>query len=84
VVVREFNLKTLEFVSVDPFILPECKSRVSYKSVNTLLIGTDLKDGNSMTDSGFGYFFFYYYALFIVLMLIDIREWFASGIEALL
>eukprot|EP01036_Dinobryon_divergens_P031474 gene31474-40875_t len=55
VVTREFDLKTLKFLSETDqgFVLPECKSRVSYKTRDILLIGTDLHDGESMTDSGY-------------------------------
>eukprot|EP01034_Spumella_vulgaris_P029930 gene29930-37063_t len=35
------------------FILPPAKSSVSWKSIDVLLIGTDLHDGVSMTDSGY-------------------------------
>lgn len=51
-VVREFNLSTGSFVP-NGFYVPESKSRVSWKSRDVLFIGTDLKDGNSLTDSGY-------------------------------
>jgi prolyl oligopeptidase len=35
------------------FVIPEAKSFVSWKDENTLLIGTDMHDGLSMTDSGY-------------------------------
>lgn len=50
-VVREFNLKTKEFVK-DGFYLPEAKSNVSWVDENTLYVGTDFGPG-SMTDSGY-------------------------------
>jgi prolyl oligopeptidase len=55
VVVREFDLVTKRFVpeSEDGFVLPESKSRVSWKTEDMLLIGTDFKDGESLTDSGY-------------------------------
>ena len=52
VVVREFDLTTLEFVEDRPFTLPEAKSRVSYKSKDVLLVGTDFGP-DSLTDSGY-------------------------------
>ena len=54
VVTREFDLRKLQFVpeSGQGFVLPEGKNRVSYKSRDTLIIGVDLKDGESMTSSG--------------------------------
>jgi prolyl oligopeptidase len=54
-VVREFDLQKLDFVpaSENPFYVPEAKSRVSWKSRDVLLIGTDLKDGESLTESGY-------------------------------
>ena len=50
--IREFNLKTKQFVN-NGFFLPEAKSGVSWIDKNTLLVGTDFKDGSSMTDSGY-------------------------------
>jgi prolyl oligopeptidase len=52
-VLREFDLNTLAFVTNDPFNVPESKSRISWKSNDLLLIGTDLSDGKSLTDSGY-------------------------------
>lgn len=52
-VLREFDLNTLEFITNNGFIVPEAKTKVSWKSNDTLLIGTDLKDGKSLTDSGY-------------------------------
>lgn len=51
-VVREFDLETLSFVE-GGFFLPEAKSTVSWKSLDVLLVGTDLKDGQSLTESGY-------------------------------
>jgi prolyl oligopeptidase len=50
-VVREFNLKAKQFVK-DGFILPEAKSRVTWRNANTLYVGTDFGAG-SMTTSGY-------------------------------
>jgi len=54
-VIREFDLSTFRFVSEkdEGFVLPEAKSRVSWKTADILLVGTDFKDNNSMTDSGY-------------------------------
>lgn len=52
-VVREFDLETLDFVQ-GGFVLPEAKSRHDWLDQDTLLIGTDMKDGSPcMTDSGY-------------------------------
>lgn len=51
--IREFDLVTKSFVTDNAFFIPEAKSRVSWKDEDTLLIGTDFKDGKSMTDSGY-------------------------------
>ncbi len=51
VVVREFDLKTKEFVE-DGFFLKEAKSRVSWFDSNTLMVGTDF-GGGSLTESGY-------------------------------
>lgn len=58
VVMREFDLVNKCFVSDEqqPFILPEAKSRVAWKSRDVLLVGTDFHHGDgssSMTDSGY-------------------------------
>jgi len=53
VVVREFDLQTKSFVTENGFILPESKSNVDWKSIDVILVGTDLKDGLSTTDSGY-------------------------------
>lgn len=51
--VKEFDLVTGDFVTEDPFILPaEAKSRVSWKSRDVLLVGTDMGP-DSLTDSGY-------------------------------
>lgn len=56
-VVREFDLNRKTFIpeSENGFILPEAKSRVSWKSDNELIIGTDFQEAheNSLTDSGY-------------------------------
>lgn len=51
-VVREFDIQKLEFVE-DGFKLEEAKSRVSWVTKDILLVGTDMQDGKSMTDSGY-------------------------------
>lgn len=51
-VVREFDLLAKSFVA-DGFQMPEAKSSVSWKDINTLIVGTDFGDGNSVTDSGY-------------------------------
>ena len=50
--VKEFDLLTGEFVTEHPFILPEAKSRASYKSRDVLTVGTDFGP-DSLTDSGY-------------------------------
>ena len=52
--VKEFDLIKEEFVSEEEggFILPEAKTRASYKSRDVLLVGSDFGEG-SMTDSGY-------------------------------
>lgn len=50
--VKEFDLSTNTFVTDRPFVLPEAKSRVSYKSRDVLLVGTDFGP-ESLTDSGY-------------------------------
>jgi len=54
--VKEFDLVKGEFVSPDSdeqgFVLPEAKSRVSYKSRNVLYVGSDFGP-DSLTDSGY-------------------------------
>ncbi len=50
--VKEFDMVTGDFVSEDPFILPEAKSRVSYRSRDVLTVGTDFGP-DSLTDSGY-------------------------------
>nr|WP_314858199.1 prolyl oligopeptidase family serine peptidase [uncultured Undibacterium sp.] len=51
VTIREFDLKTMQFVK-DGFALPEAKMNVSWRDKNTLFIGTDFGAG-SLTDSGY-------------------------------
>jgi prolyl oligopeptidase len=50
--IREFDLLTNEFVTENPFCLPEAKSSASYKSRDVLLVGTDTGP-DSLTDSGY-------------------------------
>jgi prolyl oligopeptidase len=50
--VREFDLTAEQFVTDQPFELPEAKSRVSYKSSNVLYVGSDFGP-ESLTDSGY-------------------------------
>eukprot|EP00928_Gymnodinium_smaydae_P061089 TRINITY_DN4516_c0_g1_i3.p1 TRINITY_DN4516_c0_g1~~TRINITY_DN4516_c0_g1_i3.p1 ORF type:complete len:1532 (-),score=273.36 TRINITY_DN4516_c0_g1_i3:6-4601(-) len=51
---REFDLTAKAFVSEEDggFVIPESKARVSYRSRNELLVGSDFGDG-SMTASGY-------------------------------
>ncbi len=51
VVVREFDLRTKEFVK-DGFTLPEAKSEVSWRDRDSLYVGTDF-GSNSLTKSGY-------------------------------
>jgi prolyl oligopeptidase len=50
-VMREFDVTTKTFVK-DGFTLPEAKSRVSWKDISTLYVGTDFGPG-SLTKSGY-------------------------------
>ncbi|ALU20838.1 prolyl oligopeptidase [Corynebacterium pseudotuberculosis] len=50
--IREFDLCANDFVTADPFHIPEAKTRVSWVDRDTLLIGTDLGPG-TLTDSGY-------------------------------
>jgi prolyl oligopeptidase len=50
--VREFDLTTQSFVTELPFELPEAKTRVSYKSRDVLLMGSDFGP-DTVTDSGY-------------------------------
>jgi len=54
-VVREFDLAKCAFVpeSEGGFVVPEAKTRCSWQSADSLLIGTDFKDESSLTDSGY-------------------------------
>jgi prolyl oligopeptidase len=51
---KEFDLTTNDFVPTDggAFVLPEAKTRASYKSRDVLLVGSDFGEG-SLTDSGY-------------------------------
>lgn len=51
VVVREFDITTKSFVK-DGFQLPEAKSNVSWRDIDTLYVGTDFGKG-SLTKSGY-------------------------------
>jgi prolyl oligopeptidase len=48
---REFDLQTKQFVE-GGFVLPEAKSQVSWRDVDSVLVGTDFGPG-SMTTSGY-------------------------------
>jgi prolyl oligopeptidase len=50
-VVREFDLKTKTFIK-DGFTLPEAKSRVAWRNVDSIFVGTDFSPG-SLTKSGY-------------------------------
>ena len=52
--IKEFDLVKNDFVGPEEngFVLPEAKSRVSYKSRDVLLVGTDFGP-DSLTDSGY-------------------------------
>ena len=52
--IKEFDLLKQEFVSEEDggFVLPEAKTRVSYKSRDVLLVGSNFGEG-SLTDSGY-------------------------------
>ncbi len=50
-VVREFDLKTKQFVP-NGFSLPEAKSEATWRDENTLYVGTEFGPG-SLTDSGY-------------------------------
>lgn len=50
--IKEFDLKTGDFVEDRPFTLPEAKTRVSYRSRNVIMVGTDMGP-ESLTDSGY-------------------------------
>jgi len=55
VVIREFSLTRKCFLAANenPFNIPEGKTSVSYMSRDCLLVGTDLKTSESLTDSGY-------------------------------
>jgi prolyl oligopeptidase len=50
-IAREFDAGTRQFIKKG-FILPEAKSRLSWKDLNTIYVGTDFGQG-SLTDSGY-------------------------------
>jgi prolyl oligopeptidase len=53
---KEFDMLTEEFVTDNPFNMPEAKTRASYKSRDVLLVGSafeDSPDEDSLTDSGY-------------------------------
>lgn len=54
VVVKEFDLLKGDFVAPEdnPFVLPEAKSRVSYRSRDVLMVGSNFGP-DSLTDSGY-------------------------------
>ncbi|EEC47531.1 predicted protein [Phaeodactylum tricornutum CCAP 1055/1] len=49
---KEFDLTTNTFVVDQPFVLPEAKTRASYKSRDVLWVGSDFGP-DSLTDSGY-------------------------------
>jgi prolyl oligopeptidase len=49
--VREFDAEKKEFIK-DGFFLPTAKTRLSWKDINTLYVGTDFGEG-SLTESGY-------------------------------
>jgi prolyl oligopeptidase len=51
VVMREFDMETLEFV-VDGFELPEAKTQIGWDDPDTVLVGTDFGP-DSLTESGY-------------------------------
>ena len=51
VVVREFDMRTREFVT-GGFELPEAKTQITWEDANTVLVGTDFGP-DSLTDSGY-------------------------------
>ncbi|CAB9526578.1 Uncharacterized peptidase y4nA [Seminavis robusta] len=50
--IKEFDFLSGDFVSENPFNLPEAKTDVSYKSRDVLIVGTDFGP-DSLTDSGY-------------------------------
>jgi len=50
-VIREFDITTKSFVK-DGFQLPEAKSSISWRDINTVYVGTDFGEG-SLTKSGY-------------------------------
>ena len=56
IVLKEFDMLSEEFVTENPFNLPEAKTRASYKSRDILLVGSAFEDSpedSSLTDSGY-------------------------------
>lgn len=51
VIVREFDMLTLEFIP-DGFTLPEAKSQIDWADLDTVLVGTDFGT-DSLTESGY-------------------------------
>ncbi|WP_151529358.1 MULTISPECIES: prolyl oligopeptidase family protein [Corynebacterium] len=51
-VIREFDITSCSFVEDTPFTLPEDKSDVSWESLDTLILGTNVGE-NSLTESGY-------------------------------
>ncbi|WKD62153.1 Prolyl endopeptidase precursor [Corynebacterium ciconiae DSM 44920] len=51
-VIREFDITTASFVEDRPFELPEDKSDVSWESLDTVILGTNVGEG-SLTESGY-------------------------------
>ncbi|MEE3064292.1 MAG: prolyl oligopeptidase family protein [Actinomycetota bacterium] len=51
VIVREFDMRTREFIS-DGFALPEAKSQIGWADPDTVLVGTDFGP-DSLTESGY-------------------------------
>ncbi|WP_299774192.1 prolyl oligopeptidase family serine peptidase [uncultured Pseudoteredinibacter sp.] len=49
---REFDLLSGKFIK-DGLYLPEAKSRLTWIDKDTLIVGTDFGDGESLTDSGY-------------------------------
>lgn len=50
--IKEFDLETKDFVQDRPFVIPEAKTRASYKSRDVLLVGSDFGP-DTLTDSGY-------------------------------
>lgn len=52
VVIREFDLNTMDFVTDHPFTVPEAKTTVSWIDRDTIFLGTNTGAG-SLTESGY-------------------------------